>query len=429
MNDTRSISLVEAVLCLSSAIDLVSPAVANHHRQVSCLARLIAAETGMSDRLRLEVTIAGLLHDVGAFSLKERLDMLDFELDHPHEHAERGYLLLKTFSPLARVAKLVQHHHVPWDKGKGKVFRGEPVNPGSQILHLADRVAVLVNDSQPVLSQAERISATIRQQSGIMFNPELVEAFLKVASREYTWLELTSNSLEQQILISLEGTDPPLSLQTLNELSRLFSRIIDFRSSFTALHSSGVAAVAERIAQFQGLTGDQRLLIKISGNLHDLGKLSVPREILEKRDPLSASDQNIIRSHSYHTYQALTPLKNLSEVRNWASFHHERPDGNGYPFHVKGDALDEGCRIVAIADIFTALTENRPYRPGMGRNAIRDELKDMAGLKQIDSELTTLISDCYEDLTGTCLAAKEKSLSEYLSFRGTFDMWSRQARS
>jgi HD-GYP domain-containing protein (c-di-GMP phosphodiesterase class II) len=240
---------------------------------------------------------------------------------------------------------------------------------------------------------------------------------------------LTSNTLEQQIVLSLEEAAPPLSIQTLAELSKLFSRIIDFRSSFTALHSSGVAAVAERIAQYQGLTSDQRLLIKISGNLHDIGKLSVPREILEKRDMLSPSDKNIIKSHSYHTYQVLAPLKNLGEVRTWASFHHERPDGNGYPFHVKGDGLDEGCRIVAIADIFTALTENRPYRTGMGRNAIRNELTAMAGLKQIDSELTTLVSDCYEDLTGTCLEAKEKSLSEYLSFRGSFDTWSRQARN
>lgn len=428
MNDSRSISLVEAVLCLSSAIDLISPAVANHHRQVSCLAGLVAAETGMSDSMRLEVAVAGLLHDVGAFSLKERLDLLDFELTHPHEHAQRGYLLLKTFSPLARVARLVQHHHVPWDNGKGVSFRGEPVTVGSRIIHLADRVSVLVNDSQPVLNQVERISATVRQQSGVMFDPVIVEAFLSVAGREYVWLELTSHALEQQIAASLGEADYPLSLQTLNELSKLFSRIIDFRSSFTALHSSGVAAVAERVAQFQGLTPDERLKIRISGNLHDLGKLSVPREILEKRDPLSTSDHNIIKSHSYHTYQALTPLKQLGEIRTWASFHHERPDGSGYPFHVKGDALDEGCRIVAIADIFTALTENRPYRPGMGRSAIREELREMAELKRIDPELTTLISDCYEDLTGTCLAAKEKSLSEYLSFRGAFDTWSRQAR-
>lgn len=428
MSDNRSISLVEAVLCLASAIDLVNPAVANHHRRVSCLAGLIATETGMSDRLRLEVTVAGLLHDVGAFSLKERLDLLEFEMDHPFEHAEKGYLLLKTFSPLTRIARIVQHHHVPWDNGKGKMFRGQPVVPGSQILHLADRATVLINDNQPILSQIERISATIRQQSGDLFNPEVVEAFMSVAGRESTWLELTSSSLEQQLILSLEEYDPPLSLQTLNELSRLFSRIIDFRSSFTALHSSGVAAVAERIAQFQGLTSDERLMIKISGNLHDIGKLAVPKEIIEKRDQLSQNDQNIIRSHSYHTYQALTPMKRLGEIRIWSSFHHERPDGTGYPFHVKGDALDEGCRIVAIADIFTALTENRPYRPGMGRDAIRDELMEMAGRKHIDGQLMTLVSDCYEDLTGTCLGAKEKSLSEYLGFRGAFDMWSRQSR-
>ena len=123
------------------------------------------------------------------------------------------------------------------------------------------------------------------------------------------------------------------------------------------------------------------------------------------------------------------PFSPSSTVREWASFHHERSDGSGYPFHVTGDEFDIGCRIVAIADIFTALTENRPYRAGMGRNAARHELKEMTVLNKIDKRLMADVSDCYDDLTATCLRAKEQSLSEYLRFRGTFDSWARQARA
>lgn len=429
MNIGNSTTLADVVLSLSAALDLISPAVVNHHRRVSHLASLIALEAGLSPRQQHDIALAGLLHDAGAFSLKERIDTLTFEINAPHDHAERGYLLLRSFVPLTTVAGMVRHHHVPWDNGNGQSFQGEPVSTASRILHIADRVAVLVNDTQPVLNQVDDIVSIIRQKSGSLFSPELVDCFIAVAHREYAWLELASQSLDSFIQSRLGYCRIEIPSEALDELTRLFSRIIDFRSSFTALHSSGVAAVAERIAQLQGFPQEESILLKIAGNLHDLGKLAVPREILEKRDQLSIGDQNLIRAHSYYTYQALTPLKRLSGVREWASFHHERSDGSGYPFHVTGDEFDIGCRIVAIADIFTALTENRPYRAGMGRNAARHELKELTALNKIDKRLMADVSNSYDDLTATCLRAKEQSLSEYLRFRGTFDSWSRQARA
>ena len=429
MKNGNSTTLADVVLSLSAALDLISPAVVNHHRRVSHLASLIALEAGLSPRQQHDIALAGLLHDAGAFSLKERIDTLTFEINAPHDHAERGYLLLKTFAPLTTVAGMVRHHHVPWDNGNGQAFQGEPVSTASNILHLADRIAVLVNDTQPILNQVDGIMAVIRQHNSSLFQPELVDCFMAVARREYLWLELASQALDSFIQSRLGYCRVEIPSESLDELTRLFSRIIDFRSSFTALHSSGVAAVAERIAQLQGFPQEESILLRIAGNLHDLGKLAVPREILEKREQLSTADQNLIRAHSYYTYQALTPLNKLSGVREWASFHHERSDGSGYPFHVTGDEFDIGCRIVAIADIFTALTENRPYRAGMGRNAARHELKEMTVLNKIDKRLMADVSDCYDDLTATCLRAKEQSLSEYLRFRGTFDSWARQARA
>jgi len=227
----------------------------------------------------------------------------------------------------------------------------------------------------------------------------------------------------------LARTEVALPESALAELSRLFGRIIDFRSSFTALHSNGVAAIAERIAQLHGFTQEECTLLRIAGNLHDLGKLSVPRELLEKRQDLTPADHNIIKTHSYYTYQVLSPLRGFDSIRNWAAFHHERPDGSGYPFHVKDDAFDQGCRIVALADVFTALTENRPYRPGMAPEAVRRELKAMGTRMQLDQQLMGAVSDCFDDLTVTCLSAKEQALSEYLRFRGAFDNWSRQGKA
>lgn len=426
MSDVRTLSLSETVLTLSAALDLVSPLLVNHHRRVAYLAATLAHEAGLAPNRQHDVVLAGLLHDVGAFSLQERMDTLHFELQYPQTHAERGYLLLKTFTPLGTIAEYVRYHHQRWDE-RGSL--PAPIPQESLLLHLADRIAVLLRDDEPILNQVGGITASILKHGGDMFSPDLVEVFQAVAKREYVWLDVTSPGIETIIQEKLARTEVALPESALAELSRLFGRIIDFRSSFTALHSNGVAAIAERIAQLHGFTQEECTLLRIAGNLHDLGKLSVPRELLEKRQDLTPADHNIIKTHSYYTYQVLSPLRGFDSIRNWAAFHHERPDGSGYPFHVKDDAFDQGCRIVALADVFTALTENRPYRPGMAPEAVRRELKAMGTRMQLDQQLMAAVSDCFDDLTVTCLSAKEQALSEYLRFRGAFDSWSRQGKA
>lgn len=107
--------LFDTVMCLSSALDLVSPIVVNHQKRVAYIALSIAAELGLSPEQQNELALAGALHDCGALSLKDKLDALrfDFDFGNPHQHAELGYLLLKRFGPFSGLATLVRYHHVP----------------------------------------------------------------------------------------------------------------------------------------------------------------------------------------------------------------------------------------------------------------------------------------------------------------------------
>src|SRR5208337_2538002 len=102
----------------------------------------------------------------------------------------------------------------------------------------------------------------------------------------------------------------------------------------------------------------------IAGLLHDIGKLSVPEDILEKPAPLDCSEVNKIKAHSFMTHRILENIGSLDKITQWASLHHERLNGTGYPYHYGKEKLPVGARIIAVADVFTALTENRPYRKG-----------------------------------------------------------------
>jgi len=190
------IPLFDLVVSLSKAMDLVSPAIVGHHKRVAYTALSIGAELGLPMEQQNELVLAGALHDSGALSIKERLDALEFDLENPHKHAELGYRLFQSFKPLSNVALLIRYHHVPWNDGEGRAFNGKQVPMGSHILHLADRVDVLTNKQQEVLGQVKEICERLKNHSGKMFMPDVVEGFMSLSTKEYFWLDLVSPAID-----------------------------------------------------------------------------------------------------------------------------------------------------------------------------------------------------------------------------------------
>ena len=172
------INMFDLITTIARIIDIMSNKIGNHHMQVAYLSYRIGEELSLSIEKRNDLLVAGILHDIGAFSLKARLDLLEFEDDHPGEHSIAGFLLLRDFSLFSETARLIKYHHVKWSNGKGRHQDGEEVPEGSHILHLADRVAVMISENSSVLSQAEHICETISASRGKLFSPSHFDAFL-----------------------------------------------------------------------------------------------------------------------------------------------------------------------------------------------------------------------------------------------------------
>jgi HD-GYP domain-containing protein (c-di-GMP phosphodiesterase class II) len=135
--------------------------------------------------------------------------------------------------------------------------------------------------------------------------------------------------------------------------------------------------------------------MRIAGLLHDLGKLSIPNDILEKPGPLTKSEQLVVRQHTFYTYRILQQLEPLGNVAEWAAYHHETLDGRGYPFKVDETTLSLGSRIMAVADIFVALAENRPYREKLPKETIERIMGTMVENHKISSRLVEILFDNY----------------------------------
>jgi HD-GYP domain-containing protein (c-di-GMP phosphodiesterase class II) len=411
------VDMFDLVASIARIVDMMSPAVGSHHMQVAYLAHRLGEELKLSDDERFELLIAGALHDIGAFSLKDRIDLLEFEDTEPGEHSLAGSLILETFIPFSPMAQLVKFHHVPWKNGHGATQEDESVPMGSHIIHLADRVAVQISRKVPILGQVRGICDTISAQRGEIFVPEHVDALLKIATREYIWLDAVSESIEVILRRNVLHQKRELSIEELVDFSRLICRLIDFRSEFTASHSNGVAATAVQLAKLTGFSRYERSLIEIAAYLHDLGKLAIPSEIIEKQNALTEEERFIMRSHVYHTFQALEPFDMLKAVSSWGSLHQERLNGTGYPFGLMADDLPLGSRIMAVADVFTALTEDRPYRRGMNPESTTAVLQAMVEADELDKNLVDLVFKHYETMNELRDTAQKEATREYQSFQ------------
>ncbi len=406
------ISLKDMVISLSQATDLVSPTVANHQKRVAYMASSLAQGMGLDAPSCNRLLMAGAMHDVGALSLAERLSALRFEADAKamQAHSLAGAALVRTFPPLADISPLIAYHHHPFSNHNPDV----PWEAG--LLHLCDRVDAFLDHSQPLLDQVATVSQHIQADANQKFDPQVVDGFLKLAKKESFWLDMKPSMLDGALNSLGRASVIGLDLAGLADLARLFSQIVDFRSRFTSTHSSGVAASAEALANLAGLSQTEGKHLSVAGHLHDLGKLAIPIEVLEKDGRLTEQELRLIRSHTFYTYRTLQTVRGLETLAGWAAYHHERLDGTGYPFRHGEQELTLKARIVAVADVFTAISEDRPYRVGMDREAASRVLSSLAANGGLDPRLVELLLDNYPQLDWERRRAQAKATDTYNQF-------------
>lgn len=398
------IGLFDMVMAFSRAMDLLHSAISEHHLRTAYVAACVAEEAGWPPESVLDMAAAGAMHDVAAVCSPASRSLIDQALvnhlgqseEDVHAHAAEGHALLGGFAPFASAAEAIRFHHVEWRHGEGRFHRNAPVPLSAHLLHLADHVAVLPHAGLPAVMQARDIRQEVSRECGSRFHPEFVAHFEAVSTREAFWLDLTSRHKERLLRERFQRSEAALHMDELNDLARVFARIVDYRSSYTAAHSSDVARVCTSLAAGMGLEQDRVRLVGIAGYLHDIGKLAVPPPVLEKPGRLDDAEILLIRQHPYFTHQILSAVPGLGEVCIWAAYHHERIDGRGYPFRPARLPLE--ARIVAVADIFTAITEDRPYRAGMTKQQSLAVLAGMVAEGAIDGDVVSRLARDYEAL-------------------------------
>ena len=415
---SHDVSLFDLTASLSEAIDLVSPRVSCHNLQTARIAHAVAEEMGIGGPDMVQLVLASCLHDVGGLSLKERLDALAFDAAD-NLHGETGAALLAQFPPFAPLARIIRCHHDRWDASQAQDPAGR--EPGllqgelrlRHILYLADRVDVSLEPGIAMASQATAVTRRIAEADAGRFDPDAVDALRKAAERADFWNALQENSCRERLACA--DVYPTVSVDDakLDAMFNLFGRIVDFRSPYTASHSTAVAACAARLGSVCGMDAEQAHLLGEAGFLHDLGKLAVPKELLEKHAPLTNGEHRIIREHPLLSGSVLRPLKAFTQLRVWVSQHHERLDGKGYPCRLAGMSLSLGSRVLAVSDVFVALTETRPYRPAMKLDKALAAMEAMCRDNGLDGDVLAVLRDMRMELDAVRMEAQRQEYGAY----------------
>ncbi len=245
-----------------------------------------------------------------------------------------------------------------WDgKGRPHGREGADIPLFARIALLSQVAEVFARGAGP---QAAIVQVNAR--AGRWFDPALVAAFRAASARPDFWRLLSGDeddlaaSVDEEVLVDEDYLD---------DVAEAFADVVDSKSPFTSGHCRRVALFTDLIAETLGFSAERRRWLKRAALLHDIGKLGVSNSILDKPGPLDDAEFALMRGHAGHSRSILSRIAAFADLAEIGGAHHERLDGKGYPLGLKGDAIGLETRIVTVADIFDALTADRPYRAAM----------------------------------------------------------------
>ncbi len=371
--------------------------ITNHGRRVAYISLRIGERLGLSKDELFDLGRFAILHDIGgAKSISEQTNSLVDRtlLENYQSHCVYGQTIADFFPSLTNQHDIVLYHHENYD-GSGFFGKKDDEIPlMSKLICMSDYLE-LRYFSKHSKYVPEQIISDLKQQSGILFNPSLVEILENLAREMTFWLDLDNANIDFAIHKHLPAVDDPLSTRDLFTIAEIISATIDSKSIFTNIHSKGLAEKALKVANFCKFSSVKTRQFHLAALLHDIGKLIVSTKILNKNGPLSPEEKNIIRQHVYYTEKTLILMGVDTNVVSWASNHHEKLNGTGYPKGLHAPELDFESRVLCALDVFQALTEDRPYRTAFPLDKAWDILDKMVMDNELDSEIVSIIKQIF----------------------------------
>lgn len=384
LNTTRIIN--QLVSAISLALDIDEGIKLYHAWRVGIFGAQLAKAI-LPDEKK-DVFYACLLHDVGGiglpdhilhYLLKEEIPKEPVVLAHPLIGAE----IVIQIPNLDKVAKFILNHH-EWYNGRGYPLgrQHDEIPKAAQIICICDQIDMLIRNE--IIRNKTDIITALNLRRNSQFAPDIVDWAVGMLKNQSLLLEEASDQNKIEALFNRIKDDTgeipiPQGVDAIGVTCEVFSQLIDLKHPYTIGHSKRVSRSSLLIALAMDLPHDELTKIKWAGLLHDIGKLGISKQLLDKPTTLTRDEYEKMKQHATLTEEILGSITDFKEIAIIAASDHERYNGGGYPKGLKGEQIPIGARIITIADAFDAMISDRPYRKGMSIDETIEEIKKNSG--------------------------------------------------
>ncbi|SES64235.1 HD domain-containing phosphohydrolase [[Clostridium] polysaccharolyticum] len=398
-------------LVMHRSLSMVDKEITEHGKEVGyILYKMLVSQNKYFLQELIDYTTIGVLHDIGLYKSPDQETIHREETKNVWKHSIYGFLFLKYFSPLGNKAEIVLYHHL--DYSKYQLINSAHIEV-AEYLAFADKLDTFMRSSNE-----DRDAEFFAKQSGVRFSERAKQVFLN-AEKKYQIFENIRTGAYEEELAALLRKKLTSEEQKRNFLEMLIYTI-DFRSEHTVVHSLATTTFAVEIAKLMHLPAADIYNIYYGALLHDIGKLVTPVEILESPRRLNEDEMRIMQEHVVNSEKILRGTID-DTVLEIAIRHHEKLDGSGYHRGLKGEDLTIPQRIVAVADIISALYGKRSYKDSFDIERIKEILMADSDAGKLCPEVVGYAVRNMKWLVRNFEKKKEKTIGNYILIKEQYE--------
>ena len=396
---------------IRQTLSMVNPDIMRHGEITGyILAKMLECENAYTKQDIADFAMLGVLHDLGLYRNQHNEQMFILENYDVWAHSIYGYLFLKHLSPLEDKADIILYHHLDYR------LYGTVQNKYLKIisyLNIADKMDTFMH-----MKKGEVDPNYFKDYRNITFSGQALDLFYKAEGKFKIIDKLKDGSYRLELMNIL--AERVFTEDYKRRFLQMLIYTIDFRSVHTVDHTMATTAFAREIAGCMRLPSIDQQHLYYGALLHDLGKLAVPIEILESPRRLNDEEMRIMKTHVEITEDILTGVVHDSIVKI-AARHHEKLDGTGYPRGLKGEELTLTQRIIAVADIISALHGKRSYKDSMPAEEIKAILKEEADNNRLCPKVVACALRNYELIMCNFEKEQRETMKIYTMIKEQYD--------
>lgn len=372
------------------------------HRVAYILMRYLKEQNKYNDYEISQMVQIAILHDLGSCKLEERYKDDKEDTTELDNHAVCGYIFLKNYTIYSNdMSEICLYHNIPYDKYPLVNSRYKEVAKLFNILNRIDEICK---------SKMNLDIEQVLQDIGEDLNSDISKTFIKINKDNMIYNKIVSGEYEKELYAYLDTIE--LSREELLQYARMIVLCNNFRSRGTMEHSTAVEVNTYNLYKLLGMNTEGIETITFAAFCHDIGKLLTPVEILENPGKLTFDEMEIMKKHVEYTGEILRRL-GLEDIAKIAELHHEKLDGTGYPYGLKDEEIPMEAKIIAVADILSALMERRSYKKEFSKEKTLSILQMMADNNKIDRNIVKVAVENYDYLLGISKGVRSKKRVKY----------------